>query len=101
MGKNQGEVYICFINKVNFLRILILLRSYFLIKDGINTNMNISVEIPGLKEDEVKLLLAIKLFEEELVSLGKASEISGYSEKTFAEILLRKGISPLKCLILI
>ena len=60
--------------------------------------MNISVDIPGLniKEDEIKLLLAVKLFEEELVSLGKASEISGYSEKAFAEILLHKGISPLK-----
>ncbi|MFA5804501.1 MAG: UPF0175 family protein [Melioribacteraceae bacterium] len=60
--------------------------------------MNISVEIPELniKEDEIKLLLAIKLFEEGLVSLGKASEISAYSEKTFTEILFRKGISPLK-----
>lgn len=60
--------------------------------------MNISVEIPGLniKEDEIKLLLAVKLFEEGLVSLGKASEISSYSERTFAELLLRKGIAPLK-----
>lgn len=60
--------------------------------------MNISVEIPELniKEDEIKLLLAVKLFEEGLVSLGKASEVSGYTEKTFTEILLRKGISPLK-----
>ncbi len=60
--------------------------------------MNISVEIPGLniKEDEIKLLLAVKLFEEGLVSLGKASEISSYSEKAFAEILLRKGVSPIK-----
>ncbi len=60
--------------------------------------MNISVEIPGLniKEEEIKLLLAVKLFEEGLVSLGKASEISSYSERTFAELLLRKGIAPLK-----
>lgn len=60
--------------------------------------MSISLKIPELniKEDEIKLLLAIKLFEEGLVSLGKASEISEYSEKAFAEILLRKGVSPLK-----
>lgn len=60
--------------------------------------MNISLEIPGLniKEDEIKLLLAVKLFEEGLVSLGKASEISSYSERTFAELLLRKVIAPLK-----
>ncbi len=60
--------------------------------------MKISVEIPELniKEDEIKLLLAVKLFEEGLVSLGKASEISSYSERTFAELLLRKGIAPLK-----
>jgi len=60
--------------------------------------MGMSVKIPELniKEDEIKLLLAIKLFEEGLVSLGKASEISGYSEKSFADILIHKGISPIK-----
>lgn len=43
--------------------------------------MNVSFNLPGIniKEDEVKLLLAIKLFEDEIVSLGKASEIAGYS----------------------
>lgn len=60
--------------------------------------MSVSVTIPGLNlnEDEIKLLLAIKLFEEGIASLGKASEISGYSEKAFAEILIRKGISPVR-----
>lgn len=60
--------------------------------------MGISVHIPdvNLKEDEVKLLLAIKLLEEGIVSLGKAAEIAGYSEKSFAEILLHKGIAPIK-----
>ena len=43
--------------------------------------MSISVKIPELnmKEEEIKLLLAIKLFEEGIVSLGKASEIAEYS----------------------
>lgn len=60
--------------------------------------MDISVKIPDLniKEDEIKLLLAIKLLEEGIVSLGKAAEITGFSEKAFAEILLHRGVSPLK-----
>ncbi len=60
--------------------------------------MGISLHIPdiNLKEDEVKLLLAIKLFEEGIVSLGRAAEIAGYSEKSFVEILLHRGISPIK-----
>jgi len=61
-------------------------------------SMGISVNLPemNIKEDEVKLLLAIKLLEEGLVSLGKAAEIAGYSEKAFAEILMHKGVPPLK-----
>ena len=47
-------------------------------------------------EEELKLLLAIKLLDEGLVSLGKASEIAGYSEKAFVEILLNRGIAPIK-----
>ena len=60
--------------------------------------MIISVTLPeiNIAEEELKLLLAIKLLDEGLVSLGKASEIAGYSERAFAEILLHKGISPLK-----
>ena len=60
--------------------------------------MGIFVKIPELNvtEDEIRLLLAIKLFEEGIVSLGKASEIAGYSEMAFSELLLHKGISPVK-----
>jgi len=60
--------------------------------------MGISVNLPELniKEDELKLLLSIKLFEEGVVSLGRASEIAGYSEKAFVEILLHRGIPPVK-----
>ena len=49
----------------------------------------------NLREDELRMLLSIKLLEEGLVSLGKAAEIAGYSEKVYAEILLRKGVSPI------
>lgn len=60
--------------------------------------MGISIKLPELniKEDEVKLLLAIKLLEDGIVSLGKAAEIAGYSEKAFVEILIRRGIPPMK-----
>jgi predicted HTH domain antitoxin len=60
--------------------------------------MGISVNLPemNIKEDEVKLFLAMKLLEEGIVSLGKAAEIAGYSEKAFVEILLHKGIPPIK-----
>ncbi len=60
--------------------------------------MSISVTLPevNISEEELKLLLAIKLLDEGLVSLGKASEIAGYSEKAFVEILLHKGIAPIK-----
>lgn len=60
--------------------------------------MSISVTLPevNISEEELKLLLASKLLDEGLVSLGKASEIAGYSERAFTEILLHRGISPLK-----
>jgi predicted HTH domain antitoxin len=60
--------------------------------------MGISVNLPemNIKEDELKLFLAMKLLEEGIVSLGKAAEIAGYSAKAFVEILLHKGISPIK-----
>lgn len=60
--------------------------------------MGVTVTLPELniKEDELKILLAIKLFEDGVVSLGKASEIAGYSEKAFAELLVHKGIAPVK-----
>ena len=50
----------------------------------------------NLREDEIRLLLSIKLLEDGLVSLGKAAEVAGFSEKAFAEILLRRGVSPIK-----
>ena len=60
--------------------------------------MGISFNLPELniKEDELKLLLAIKLLEDGAVSLGKAAEIAGYSEKAFVEVLIHKGVSPIK-----
>lgn len=60
--------------------------------------MGTHVHLPDIEldEQEAKLLLSIKLFEEGIVSLGKASEIAGYSEKAYSEILLHRGIPPFK-----
>ena len=60
--------------------------------------MSISMTPPevNIPEEELKLLLSIKLLEEGLVSLCKASEIAGYSERAFTEILLHKGKAPIK-----
>jgi len=60
--------------------------------------MQVVLNLPdiNIKIEELKLLLAIKLLEEGIISLGKASEIVGYNEKAFSEILLKRGISPIK-----
>jgi len=60
--------------------------------------MEISFDLPDLniKEDELKLLLAVKLLEDGAASLGKAAEIAGYSEKAFVEVLIHRGVSPIR-----
>jgi len=60
--------------------------------------MAIQISLPeiNVKEEELKILLATKLLEEGIVSLGKAADIAGYTESTFSEILLRRGVSPVK-----
>ncbi len=54
------------------------------------------LEIPqvSLDDEELKLALAIKLLEEGKISLGKAAEIAGFSERSFVELLFKKGVSP-------
>ena len=60
--------------------------------------MGISINLPeiNVKEEELRLLLAIKLLEDGVVSLGKAAETAGYSEKAFVEVLIRRGVWPIK-----
>lgn len=47
---------------------------------------------PGLSEDEVKLLLAVKLYEVGKVSLGQAAKLAGFSKRGFMEVLGRYQI---------
>jgi predicted HTH domain antitoxin len=56
------------------------------------------LELPDLNipEQELKIILAVSLFQQGIVTLGKAAEISGYSQRTFSEILLKKGHSPIQ-----
>ena len=47
---------------------------------------------PEIGADEARLLLAIQLFEDERVSLGRAAEVAGYSKRAFIEILGHRGV---------
>jgi predicted HTH domain antitoxin len=46
----------------------------------------------SLSEDEAKLLLAVKLYEVDKVSLGQAAKLAGFSKRTFMEVLGRYHI---------
>lgn len=45
-----------------------------------------------ISEEDARLFLAIQLFEEQRVSLAKASEIAEYKLDTFIDILSKKNI---------
>ena len=64
----------------------------------IETTRTKCIHLPdlNLREDGIRLPLAIKLLEGRPVSLGMAAEIAGFSERAFAEILLQRGVSPMK-----
>ena len=46
----------------------------------------------NLSKDEAKLLLAVKLYEEGKISLGKASKLAGFSKRAFIDVLGRYKI---------
>lgn len=51
---------------------------------------------PDVSDDEARLMLAIRLFEEGRVSLGKAAETAGYTTSAFLEILAHKGVTTVR-----
>jgi predicted HTH domain antitoxin len=55
------------------------------------------LEIPDVNVPikDLKMTLAEALLAQGSISLGKAAQIAGYSERTFSELLLRKGVSPI------
>ena len=46
----------------------------------------------NLSQTDAQILFAIKLFEAEKLSLGKAAEVAGLSYRAFYELLIRYGI---------
>jgi len=48
----------------------------------------LKIELPlEVAPDEIKLLLAIKLYEVGRLSIGQAAKLAGYSKRAFMEIL--------------
>jgi len=56
---------------------------------------NLLYEVPdvaNLSQTDAQILFAMKLFETEKLSLGKAAEMAGLSYRAFYELLVRYGI---------
>ncbi|MGD9561415.1 MAG: UPF0175 family protein [Pyrinomonadaceae bacterium] len=51
---------------------------------------------PQITKDEAQTLLAIKLYETDRLSLGKAAELAGYSVRAFLEVLEHHQIPVIK-----
>jgi predicted HTH domain antitoxin len=57
--------------------------------------MELTLTVPdtaNLSQTDAQILFAIKLFESETLSLGKAAEVAGLSYRTFYELLTRYGV---------
>ena len=51
------------------------------------------IDLPShIPADEARLLLSIKLYEAERISLGKAAKFAGHSKKAFMVLLRNEGI---------
>ncbi|RJP24216.1 MAG: UPF0175 family protein [Candidatus Omnitrophota bacterium] len=48
---------------------------------------------PEVQIEEARLLLAIKLYETERLSLGQAARLAEYSKSTFMELLGKQGVA--------
>jgi len=57
--------------------------------------MQMTLNVPeaaNLSETDAQLLFAMKLFEAEKLSLGKAAEVAGLAYRTFYDLLIRYNI---------
>ena len=55
--------------------------------------MKININLPpDITEEEIKTMIAIKLFEMEKISWGKAAENAGFSKVEFMDVLAEHGI---------
>jgi len=48
---------------------------------------------PEIQAEEAKLLLAIKLYETERLSLGQSAKFAEYSKRAFMELLGKNGVA--------
>lgn len=57
------------------------------------TTVKLKLDLPSnLSKEEVQMLLAVKLYETERLSLGQAAKLAGYSKRAFMEILGRQKV---------
>ena len=49
-------------------------------------------DMANISKTDAQIMFAIKLFESETLSLGKAAEVAGLSYRTFYELLIRYGV---------
>ena len=57
--------------------------------------MLLTLEVPDIanvSQTDAQILFAMKLFEADKLSLGKAAEVAGLSYRAFYELLVRYGI---------
>ncbi len=53
----------------------------------------LQVELPPeISADDAKLLLAIKLYETDRLSIGQAAKMAGYSKRAFVELVSWYGV---------
>ncbi|MBD1806233.1 UPF0175 family protein [Microcoleus sp. FACHB-SPT15] len=50
------------------------------------------LQAAGMSEAELKLEIAIMLFQKERISIGKASRLAGMNQIQFQQLLARRGI---------
>jgi len=54
----------------------------------------LSIDLPShISSDEARLLLSIKLYEVERLSLDAAATLAGYSTSAYVELLAKEGLS--------
>ena len=61
--------------------------------------MQLTLEIPdtaNISQTDAQILFAMKLFETDKLSLGKAAEVAGLSYRSFYELLVLYGIPVIK-----
>ena len=49
-------------------------------------------DMANISKTDAQIMFAMKLFESETLSLGKAAEVAGLSYRTFYELLIRYGV---------